>query len=283
MKKLLAVACALAVSGSVLAEENAEEVSKKLSDPTSTIWAMFTSITASSYSGDIVDGNKWGGGILIEPIMPIPLSDDLKLLMRPALPIVIGAPVPDGSVDYNGYTGNTFEGTSSEYGLGNLQLPLMLSPKAVGKFSWGLGPSFIIPTNTDDALGTDVWEAGISALTVYKPKKTMVFGLLSQYWWSIDDDSPAEETSHAQIVGFGFKQIGGGREIGSSPTIIYDAKRKGTKWTVPVSLVYAHMTKLGDVPAKIQYGFDVNVVKNELYDADFTFKINVIPVVPMKF
>lgn len=205
--------------------DTAEETSKKLADPTSDIWALFTAFQATGFSGSAVEGRKWGGTVLIEPVMPITLNSKVKLLTRPALPIAIGMPIPNGKA-IQGDLGNTYSGVDYEYGLGNMQLPLMFTPNKKSTFTWGIGPSFIIPTNTDDSLGDDVWEAGLATVGVYKPSSTFTFGAMAQYWWSINPDTEEEDNSHAQIVVFGWQELGHGKSVGFGPTITYDAKKK---------------------------------------------------------
>ncbi|WP_117234920.1 hypothetical protein [Vibrio maerlii] len=278
MKKTLLLALLSAgLSVSAYADMTASETSQKLNDPTSDIWAMFTAFQLNSYSGDSLEGSEWGASILIEPIMPITINDDIKLLSRPVLPVFLGQPVP-GETYKSG--SNTYLDTDQEFGLGNMQLPLMLSPNKESKLTWGLGPTFIIPTNTDDALGDDVWEAGVSFLSVYKPNEKFLSGALTQYWWSIDHDSEEEKKSHAQISLFNWYELGGGRSIGFAPTITYDANREGEKWNVPVGLSYAWMDKIGDIPTKFQIGAEYSIIKNDYYDSDFVLKLNIIPVIP---
>ncbi|NOH31749.1 hypothetical protein [Vibrio mediterranei] len=282
LRILFASLLSISISVHAADTDSASETSRKLADPTSDIWALFTAFEATNFKGDAIEGSEWGGSMIIEPVMPITLTPKLKLLTRPALPIFFGAPVPNEQTYMSG--SNSYRDIDHKTGLGDLQLPLMFSPITGNKFTWGLGPSFILPTHTDDALGDDVWQAGVAALGVYKPDKTLTVGALSQYWWSIDDNNKEEEKSHAQIVVFGWKELGGGKSVGFGPTITYDAKREGTKWNVPLGVNYAWMSKIGGkIPVKYQIGADVSVIKNDTYDPDFVLKLNVIPVVPSLF
>lgn len=250
-------------------EESLDKVSQKLSDPTSNIWALFTAFNFSSYGGSDSVGEQYGGSIILEPIMPLPLTDDYQLLLRPNIGLV-SAPIPTGS--YNDF--------QSKYGLTKMQLPLLLSPKGDSEFGWGLGPTFILPTATGNLaeLEGNAWEAGAGVLGIWKPKGYLV-GALGQYWWNVSDEEAVDEKSHAQINLFLIKHLGGGQDIDITPTITYDANRDGQKWNVPLGLTYSFMTKMGATPLKIQFGLEKSIVKNDKYDLDWNFKFNLIPVV----
>lgn len=259
-------------SAMVSSEDNLDKVSKKLSDPTSNIWALFTAFNFSSYGGTDSVGEQYGGSIILEPIMPLPLTEQYQLLLRPNIGLV-GAPVPSGAYD-------SFE---SKYGLTKMQLPLLLSPKGDSEFGWGLGPTFILPTATGNLadLEGNAWEAGPSILGVWKPEGYLI-GALGQYWWNVSDEDEADKKSHAQINVFLIKHLGGGQDLDISPTITYDANREGQKWNVPLGLTYSFMTKMGNTPMKLQFGLEKSVVKNDKYDLDWNFKFNLIPVVNVK-
>ena len=206
--------------------------------------------------------------------MPLPLTANWNLLTRPTLPIIWGS-LPSGQNSAGNYT------FSTELGLGNMQLPLMLSPNSKAKFTWGLGPVFSFPTNTDDRFGADTWDMGFASLGVYKPNKDWLLGGQLSYWWSVEEDDDAEDQSYGQLIYFIFKALGGGRQIGSTGTIKYDNNAEsGNKWNIPIGLMYSYMTHLGDVPMKIQLGFEASIVKEDDYGKACMFKINFIPVIP---
>ena len=84
--------------------------------------------------------------------------------------------------------GKTFN-LDNQSGLGDLFVPMMFSPNPSpgAKFGWGLGPTLLFPTATDDDLGTDTWEAGLAGVATYNAwnvpiglmgAKTVMFGKL---------------------------------------------------------------------------------------------------------
>jgi hypothetical protein len=100
----------------------------------------------------------------IKPVYPTPVGKNLNLINRVVAPVIYleGQDeidvLPGQEVDVG--TGFVFPGTSSEFGLGNIQYMAYFSPAKPGKIIWGVGPVLELPTNTDSALGTDTWSAG---------------------------------------------------------------------------------------------------------------------------
>lgn len=59
---------------------NLAEIGKKLSNPLSDVWALFTEFDLNWNSGNLYDGNyKRGGAIIFQPVMPFKLTKDLNL------------------------------------------------------------------------------------------------------------------------------------------------------------------------------------------------------------
>ncbi len=65
------------------------------------------------------------------------------------------------------------------------------SPKALSKrgWTWGLGPVWLLPTATDDALGSEKFGIGPTGVAL-KQKGSWTYGLLANHIWSVvgDDD-----------------------------------------------------------------------------------------------
>jgi hypothetical protein len=282
----LALLTGLAVATPVLAAEDAPthqqsaaEFGKKLSNPLSNVWALFTEIDYNWSEGDLSDG-KWRSGqaMILQPIMPIPLTDDAKLITRPTLPVIINVDQPDGFK--SPYTGEaTFD---SNDGFGDLQLPLLYSkePAAGQKWSFGGGPTFQFPTHSG-GLGTDTWEAGPAAVAIYKTDKVTA-GTLVQYWWNYaEDGSDVDDTSHGSALYFYYYNLPDAWQIGTNPTITYNNEAASdNKWNVPIGLTVAKTVKFGKLPVKFQLGVQKSVIRQEALGQDFQVKLNIIPVIP---
>lgn len=155
---VLSVAPASASDAGQAGGQSAAEIGQKLANPLSDIWALFTEIDYNWSEGDLSDG-KWRNGqsVIVQPVMPIPLTDNAKLITRPTLPVIVSVDQPDGIK--NPDTGEATFDTND--GLGDLQLPLLYSrtPAPGDSWSFAIGPTFQFPTHSG-GLGTDTWEAG---------------------------------------------------------------------------------------------------------------------------
>jgi hypothetical protein len=75
------------------------------------------------------------------PVVPIHLNDDWNLITRPVSPIV--------------YQPRLAPDLGPEFGLGNIEPQLFLSPAHPGSLIWGVGPALYLPTATDKTLGVN--------------------------------------------------------------------------------------------------------------------------------
>lgn len=120
--------------------------------------------------------NNWNFGIgpddrtqfvaLVQPVIPLKLSDRCNLITRPIMPF-INSPIGASGVDH---------------GLGDMQWQNFFVPVPDQPSHWtfGLGPSFVLPTASDQTLGLQRWGAGVSAVAVYSNGPVVGGTLLNQ-------------------------------------------------------------------------------------------------------
>jgi hypothetical protein len=75
-----------------------------------------------------------------QPVIPIQLGENWNLITR-----TIGALV---------FQPNIAQAHQGTFGLNDINPSFFLSPAKAGKVIWGVGPTFLLPTATDDVLGT---------------------------------------------------------------------------------------------------------------------------------
>jgi hypothetical protein len=255
------------------------EIGAKLSNPVSDLWAMFTQFGITWSDGDVNTGDaEIGGNMIFQPILPIPLYGEgdnrWQVLVRPAIPVLFANSVPKG-----------FNRFDNETGIGDIVLPLPITPPT-GNWLLGLGPTFLIPSSSQDAFGQQQWGIGPTGLIGYKTKD-WILGTFPQYYFGIGsrgDQGNKPDASNLSWLYFGFYNLPDAWQIGFGPTITYDNKAsKGNKWNVPIGLLVTKTTKVGARPVKFQFGFEYSVVAQDDFGTRAQIKFNVIPVVESLF
>jgi hypothetical protein len=156
----------------------------------------------------------------IQPLIPIELGKvlgrDWTLLTRAIIPIA-HVPWPE-----------------SKDGLSDISLIAFLTPSRSGNFVWGMGPAFLLPTATDDLLGTGKWSAGPAAAGIYM-NGPWVVGAIAQNLWSFagdDDRSDVDAMTLRPIVNYNLPH---GWYLTSSPSIAANWEADADeRWLVPV-------------------------------------------------
>ncbi len=253
--------------------ENLQEVNRKLSNPVSDVWALFTEFDLFFSNGNVHRGSdELGGRMLFQPIMPLPLygqgKNEWRLISRPTLPILFSQPVPTG-----------FDQFTHVGGLGDLQLPTMVAPP-LGKLIFGLGPDWLLPTATRTEFGRQQWGVGPSGVFGYTTKEFTAV-VLPQYYFGVGGWGEKPDANYMCLLYAFIYHLPGGWDIGTNPTISYDrAASSGNQWNVPVGLFVGKMVKLGKMPVKLQLGIEYSVVSSDDFGQRAQIKLNIIPVIP---
>jgi hypothetical protein len=257
------------------------EVSHKLSNPLSSVWALFTEFDLSFNNGNDNQGDDKVGSLMnFQPVLPIPLygegDDQWKLLIRPAVPIEFAAPRPESDANNTNY----------DAGLADILLPVLLTPPTglIGN-NWiiGGGPTFTLPTSTKVQLGRRQWQVGAGGILGYKTKAYTV-GVFPQYFWGAggrgDQGSNIENASNMNLLYFAYLNLPNAWQVGMNPAISYDDKASsGNKWNVPIGLLVTKTTKVGKMPVKFQLGVEYSVVSQDDFGKVAMIKLNIIPVI----
>ncbi len=85
-------------------------------------------------------------------MLPFPQSNGYNLIFRPAFPVLIN----QSSSSFEAAKGDF----DTETGLGDISFDLVYGRTMKSGFLWSAGIFGVLPTETDDALGTDQWKVG---------------------------------------------------------------------------------------------------------------------------
>jgi hypothetical protein len=218
---------------------DASDLAKETQNPVSSVVSIpfqFNFNTGGGY------GDKTGFNLNVQPVMPFKVSANWNLIARTIVPI-LSLPLGDGRTS----------------GVGDIQEQIFFSPAKPGRFIWGLGPIFSLPTATVDAARTGAWAAGPNAL-ILKMAGPYVFGALMNQAWTFSDDGGDPEVNQFLIQPFLNFNFGKGWAIATGPSITanWDAP-DGEKWTVPLGLGITHTVVFAKRPMTIGFQFYHNV------------------------
>lgn len=183
----------------------------------------------------------------VQPVIPIPISNDWNLITRTIVPI-IDQPSP-------------FPGVDNASGLGDVNPTVFLSPAKPGKFIWGLGPTVTLPTASDRLLGSGRWSAGPAAVGLFMDGAWVVGALVNQQW---DFAGWSDKRVNAFVMQpFLNYNLAHGWYFTSSPIITGDfSASDDNHWTVPVGGGGGKLWRVGKV------GLPVNTQLQAFYNAE---------------
>jgi len=152
----------------------------------------------------------------IQPLVPFKLNDNWSLLTRAIIPIV-HQPWPD-----------------TTNGLSDIPLTLFLTPARTGRFTWGLGPTLILPTATHELIGTEKWSAGPALAGIYSGGP-WVIGVVASNVWSFAGDEDRRDVNVMTVRPLVNYNLPGGWYITTSPGIAANWEADAeNRWMVPV-------------------------------------------------
>jgi hypothetical protein len=167
----------------------------------------------------------------IQPVYPKQISEKWNLITRVILPVVFQ---PEINLPHTG-----------TFGLGDTQPTFFFTPAKPSKLIWGVGPAFLLPTATDDELGSGKWSAGPSVLVLMQPGKFTIGALVSNLW-SFAGASSRADVNTMNLQYFVNYNLQKGWFLTSSPIITANWNAgPGNIWLVPSGAGFGRIFKIG--------------------------------------
>jgi hypothetical protein len=173
---------------------------------------------------------------LIEPVIPLRLSQNWILITRTITPIVVRPRLtPTQGV---------------QYGLGNMQPQFYLSPAHPGKIIWGVGPQLYLPTASEDTLSVNTsgvpigrkWGGGVALVGLAHHGHWLGGMLLSNEWAGLNHNHVNEATMNP----FLYYNFPHNWYLVSSEIITADwTASRNQRWTVPAGGGFGKIFRLG--------------------------------------
>ena len=201
----------------------------------------------------------------IEPQFPMHITEEIKLLFRPIIPVFsqINSEALKGAV----------------FGLGDVHPQFSFSHALQQNFAIGFGPAFALPTATNGQIGTGKVSGGPAMVLAVMPKN-WVFGFYANNLWSFAGARNRPSVNVFNLSGFVYYNLSNDWFFAYTPDIAANWEVSGPKkWIVPVGGGIGRLYKMNDqyMIASVQYFYNVltpSTVKTKYsihFSLDFVF------------
>lgn len=214
------------------------EIVKKLNNPVAKIISVPVQNNFDFGAGPSGDGFQYK--VNLQPVYPSDLTEDLHLITRVILPYV--------------YQEDVVADGTSQSGLGDTNVSLYFAPATQpGDLIWGVGPVFLLPTATDDLLGSEKWSAGPALIALKQSPGGITLGTLASQAWSFAGDEDHADVNTTILQPFFAYALPSHTTLGLNSESIYDWTAE--QWTVPINVMVSQLVRLGNMPVSFQIGY----------------------------
>lgn len=216
--------------------QDAQDLSKKLSNPVSSLISVPFQYNYDHNIGPTDDGHKHY--LNIQPVVPVKLNEDWNVVVRTIMPVV--------------QQDEIFPGAGSQFGLGDITQSFFFTPRNTpGGFVWALGPAFLYPAGTDELLSTEKWAAGPTAL-VLQQTGPWTIGVLTNHLWSFAGEEDRVDVDSTFIQPFVAYTTKDAWTITLNSESTYDWTAEA--WSVPINFTATKLIKIGQQPISLGGG-----------------------------
>ena len=235
---------------------------------------------ASSWALQLQQNNNWAemprgedryrvqSNLQFQPLLNVRLTEKQGLIIRPIVTIANSVP----HFDQSGQNERTT-------GFGDTVLAFAL-PRSLfgGRLMVGAGPTFILPTASEDLLSQDTWQVGPDAGAVLLGKRFITYAFVQQ-WFKIGGEG--RDTNQMNGT-FNFTYLfENGWTIGTQPTLSVDWKaRGGERGTFGLGPQVGKMCKCGGLPTLLQLQVQYFPIRPDVGGSKWNIQLQATPTIP---
>ncbi|HKQ12097.1 MAG TPA: hypothetical protein VJT80_01605 [Steroidobacteraceae bacterium] len=231
------LALSLAVA-SLARAQNADEMAKQVANPIASLTSVPVQFNDEYDAGANGDGHRLR--INVQPVVPMSIGENWNLISRTIVPIIRQEDMAPGA--------------GEQSGIGDAMQSLFFSPKALtaGGWTWGIGPVFLLPTASDDLLGSDRWGTGPTCVALRQTATGWTYGALANHIVSFAGDENRADVNATFLQPFVARRIGPGRTVSMNVESTYDWEHD--VWNAPVNLGISQILPIGKQLVSLQLG-----------------------------
>jgi len=233
----------LVVGGAVgVCAQSADELAKQTQNP---VASLISVPFQANWDVGIGAREATGTTLNIQPVAPFALTKSINAILRVIMPLV--SQPTDNDVRVNG--------------MSDTVATLFLSPSRSGKLIWGVGPVLLLPTATNNALGSEKVGVGPSVVALVQPGKWTT-GLLWNQIWSVDGAVDRTDVNRGFFQPFANYNLGDGLAVGASieATANWDDE---DAWNSALIVTLSKVTVLGKRPVNFVAGAGPSIASPE--------------------
>lgn len=204
-------------------------LAKQLANPVASLISVPFQFNYDSGIG--VQENIQRANLNIQPVVPFKLSANWNLISRTILPVV----------NFQGAAGSE----TGQLNFGDTVQSLFLSPAKPGPGGviWGVGPVALLPTATGQLSGIHQWGLGPTGVALVQ-RGPWTVGVLANHLWSVANNGSNTNVNATFLQPFLTYTTPNAWTFSLNTESTYDWA--ANRWAVPVNLVVAKVTKVGN-------------------------------------
>lgn len=212
------------------AGQDASELAKQTQNP---IANLISVPLQGNWDFGIGDNEDTGTLLNVQPVIPFGVSKSMNVILRVIMPLT-SQPGSDG-VRNNG--------------MSDVVASAFFSPANAGRIIWGAGPVVLLPTATNNALGSQKFGVGPTVVVLTQPGK-WTLGTLFNHIWSTSGATNRNDVNSTYLQPFANYNLGSGLAAGVSMEATGNWEADDT-WTAPLLFQVSKVTLLGKRPVNL--------------------------------